>query len=134
MKTLIIDDELANRELLKYILQPYGECVKAEDGLVGVTLFKEHLASGEPFDLVMMDIMMPSMDGQEALLAIRREEKEMYGTSLNTKDYAFIIMQTSLDDPQHLVDAYFKGKCNGYIAKPVTQDILLEKLKRHNLI
>lgn len=134
MKTLIVDDEFANRELLKYMLQPYGECIKAEDGLEGVTLFKTHLDAGEPFDLVLLDIMMPNMDGQEALLEIRRMEKAVYGISLNTKDYSFIVMQTSLDDPQHLVDSYFKGKCNGYITKPVTQDVLIEKLKKHNLI
>ena len=134
MKTLIVDDEFANRELLKYILQPYGQCVKAEDGLEAIALFKEHLDSGEPFDLVMMDIMMPNADGQEALREIRRMEKEVYGTSLNTKDYSFIIMQTSLDDPKQLVESYFKGKCNGYITKPVTQDVLLDKLKKHNLI
>ena len=134
MKTLIVDDEFANRELLKYILQPYGVCVKAEDGWEALTLFKEHLAAGEPFDLVMMDIMMPNMDGQEALKEIRRIEKDVYGTSLNTKDYSFIIMQTSLDDPKHLVESYFKGKCNGYITKPVTQDVLMDKLKKHNLI
>ena len=134
MKTLIVDDEFANRELLKYMLHAYGECVKAEDGLEAVALFKEHMTAGEPFDLVMMDIMMPNMDGQEALQEIRRMEKEVYGTSLNTKDYAFIIMQTSLDDPKHLVESYFKGKCNGYITKPITQDVLIGKLKKHTLI
>ena len=134
MKALIADDEFANRELLRYILQPYGNCVMAEDGAEAVALFKEHLTGGEPFDLVLMDIMMPNMDGQDALREIRRMEKETYGTSLNTTDYSFIIMQTSLDDPKHLVESYFKGKCNGYITKPVTQDVLLEKLKKHNLI
>ena len=134
MKILIVDDEFANRELLKYILQPYGECVMAEDGLEALTLFKEQLSAGAPFDLVLMDIMMPNMDGQEALREIRRAEKEVYGTSLNAKDYSFIVMQTSLDDPKQLVESYFKGKCNGYITKPVTQDVLLDKLKKHNLI
>ncbi|MEO5340165.1 MAG: response regulator [Magnetococcus sp. MYC-9] len=134
MKILIADDEFANRELLKYILQPYGTCVMAEDGTEAVSLFKTHLAEGEPFDLVLLDIMMPNMDGQEALREIRRMEKELYGASLNTKDYSFVIMQTSLDDPKHLVESYFKGKCNGYITKPVTQDVLLDKLKKHNLI
>lgn len=134
MKTLIVDDEFANRELLKYILQPYGECIKAEDGEEAITIFKEHLDANEPFDLVMMDIMMPNMDGQDALREIRRMEKEVYGTSLNSKEYSFIVMQTSLDDPKHLVESYFQGKCNGYITKPVTQDVLLGKLKKHNLI
>ncbi len=134
MKILIVDDDFTNRELLKYMLQPYGECVIAEDGLEAVALFKEHLAGGEPFDLVLMDIMMPNMDGQEALREIRQMEREIYGISLNTGDYSFIIMQTALDDPKQLMESYFKGKCNGYITKPITQDELLDKLKKHNII
>lgn len=134
MKTLIVDDEGYNRAFLKYVLRPYGECIEAEDGLEGVALFKTHLDSGEPFDLVLLDIIMPNMDGQETLLKIRRMEKEVYGISLNSKDYSFIIMQTTLDDPQHFLDAYSKGRCNGYITKPIVSEELLEKLKKHNLI
>ncbi|MBF0185312.1 MAG: response regulator [Magnetococcales bacterium] len=134
MKTLIADDEFANRELLKHMLRPYGECIMAEDGEVAVKLFKQHLDSAAPFDLVLLDIMMPTMDGQEALREMRRLEKEKYGPSADGSRYTFIVMQTSLDDPKHLVESYFKGKCNGYITKPITQDLLLDKLQKHNLI
>ncbi|MBF0097619.1 MAG: response regulator [Magnetococcales bacterium] len=134
MKTLIADDEFANRELLKHFLRPYGDCFLAEDGATAVALFKSHLASGKPFDLVMMDIMMPNMDGQEAVREMRRLEKELYGPSADSSRFSLIIMQTSLDDPKHLVESYFKGKCNGYLTKPITQEVLLDKLQKHNLI
>ena len=134
MKSLIVDDEFANRELLAHILRPYGECVKVADGLEAVDVFRQHLAMGEPFDLVLLDIMMPNMDGQETLVAIRQAEKQVYGRSLHSKDYAFIIMQTAVDDPQQLVDSYFKGKCNGYLTKPITRAVIIDKLERHNLI
>ncbi len=133
MKILIVDDESANRDLLKHMLQSYGECMMAEDGLEAVALFKEHLSEGNP-GLVLMDIAMPNMDGHEALREIRRAEHEAYKLSLSKVNYSFIIMQTVMDDPRHFIQAYLKEKCNGYITKPITQDVLLNKLKEHNLI
>ncbi|MBF0463344.1 MAG: response regulator [Magnetococcales bacterium] len=134
MKTLVVDDEWASRGLLEQILQPYGECVMAEDGLQAVALFKEHLSRGEPFDLVLLDIMMPNMGGQEVLREIRLIEKRIIGVTLTRKNNSFIVMQTCLDDPKCLIDSFLKGRCNGYITKPIDQNELLDKLKKNHLI
>lgn len=64
MKILIVDDGEHNQIMLKAILMPYGECIIAADGLEAVELFEHSLLNGTPFDLVLMDIMMPNMDGQ----------------------------------------------------------------------
>ena len=119
------------------MLEPYGECVAVEDGLLAVQTFEAALHTNEPFKLVMLDVQMPHMNGQEALLKIRQIEKQKYGVSLNTSmndGYAFIIMQTSLDDPIQLITAFKKGRCNGYINKPVEQEELLGKLRKHHII
>ena len=134
MKILIADDQSIYRETLKVILRPYGECVAVEDGALAVQTFQAALQAGQPFRLVLLDIQMPHMDGQEALLRIRQMEKQAYGVSLDISQYAFIIMQTSMDDPVQLVQAFKKGHCNGYIQKPVQRADLLEKLKQHGLI
>ncbi|MBF0463153.1 MAG: response regulator [Magnetococcales bacterium] len=134
MKVLIADDQSIYRETLKAILRPYGTFVEVEDGALAVEAFQAALQAGEPFKLVLLDIQMPHMDGQEALLRIRQMEKQAYGASLDIRPYAFIVMQTSMEDPIQLVQAFKKGHCNGYIQKPVQKAELLEKLRKHGLI
>ena len=137
MRALIVDDEQPNRKLLTHILQPYGACVEAVSGQSAVTLFKTALSEGNPFDLVLMDILMPEMDGQQALKEIRLAEKAAYGPSLSSLDqegYAFILMITAIDDPAQLIQAYTKGKCNGYLNKPIAVSDLLDRLEKNNLI
>lgn len=134
MRILVVDDELSNRNLLIHMMRPYGTCTGAVDGAEAVSLFKQALLEGRSFDLVLLDIMMPEMDGQQALKKIRIAERTMYGPSLDMKCYACIIMVTCLDDPVHLIEAYTKGKCNGYLNKPIVQEDLIEKLVKNNLI
>lgn len=135
MKILIADDQLIYQETLKLMLQPYGECVLVADGEMAVKAFETALTAGEPFNLVFLDIEMPYMDGQEALLKIRQIEKRARSVSLSQdKGPAVIFMQTSLEDPRQLVTAYKTGHCNGYINKPVEEQDLLERLRKHKLI
>jgi two-component system chemotaxis response regulator CheY len=134
MKILIADDHLVYREVLKAMLHPYGECVAVEDGEQAVQAFGEAMQAKEPFKLVLLDIQMPHMDGQEALLQIRQMEKRAYGPTLDLKEYACIIMQTSVDDPASLIAAFKKGHCNGFINKPVDKGELLAKMKKYGLV
>lgn len=134
MRILIADDHVVYRELLHVMLRPYGECVLVEDGEQAVQAFSEALNAKNPFKMVLLDIQMPHMDGQEALVQIRQMEKRFYGPTLDSKAFACIIMQTSLDDPATFVTAFMKGRCNGFIKKPVAKEELLEKMKKNNLI
>ncbi|MBF0399835.1 MAG: response regulator [Magnetococcales bacterium] len=134
MRILIADDHRVYREVLKAMLQPYGECVTVEDGEQAVQVFGEALKANQPFQLVLLDIQMPYMDGQEALVQIRSMEKKIYGPTLDIKNYSCIIMQTSVDDPVSLITAFKRGHCNGFINKPVDMEELLDKIKKHGLI
>ncbi len=136
MKILIVDDEFSNREILRIHLERFGECHMAKNGEEAVGCFTEALHSENPFDLVLLDIMMPIMDGQEALKRIRVAEKKTTEKTLyqNKREYAIIYMVTSLDDPMQMIESYTKGKCNGYINKPIKYDDLTSRLKKHGLI
>jgi CheY-like chemotaxis protein len=74
------------------------------------------------FDVVLMDVMMPQMDGLEALAAIRLQEQAT-GTHLP------IIMATAHDEPGDRA-RYKKAGADGYVAKPIDQNALQAELQR----
>ena len=71
MSILLVEDNILNQRLMTINLRSLGHKVTvANNGLEGVELFKK-----SPFDLILMDIMMPVMDGIEATKVIREIEK-----------------------------------------------------------
>jgi len=131
MKALVVEDDFASRKLLQRILQPYGEADVAVNGLEAIEAFSKALEDGTPYDLICMDIMMPEMDGQAALKHIRRIEKEKGITSAKE---AKIIMTTALDDPQNVVEAYYKGGATSYLSKPIDKSSLIQTIKDLKLL
>src|ERR1035438_7756540 len=95
MRALIVEDDFTCRLLLQSFLAPYGECHIAVNGKEAVAAFRAAQQSGQPYDLICMDIMMPEMDGQAAVREIRALEEA--GGTLSTRG-AKIIMTTALDD------------------------------------
>ena len=76
MKSLLVEDEFTSRVILQKILLEHGQCDVAVNGKEAVFAFKTALNEGSPYDVICMDIMMPEMDGREALKQIRDIEKE----------------------------------------------------------
>ena len=130
MKTLIVDDDFTSRKLLLKILSGYGSCDVAVDGKEAVNAFKLALNEWEIYDLVCLDIMMPNMDGQEALVEIRKLEKEKGILGL---DGVKVIMTTALDDADSVKTA-FREQCEAYLVKPIEKDKLVQKLNEFDLI
>lgn len=131
MKILITDDEPHNRLLLEKILSPYGPCDLVNNGQEALEAFEVALLDGTPYDLVCLDIMMPEMDGQEALRRIRELERNQ---SIDETQESIIFMVTALNTEEHVVQAFFRGGCTDYLAKPVTRDKVLGKMRQYNLI
>ena len=76
MKILLAEDDFVTRKFMVNFLSKYGECDVTVDGMEAVDAFMMALEDEEPYDLVCLDIMMPVMDGYQALVAIRKLEKE----------------------------------------------------------
>ena len=133
MKVLIADDSSVVRTLYKRLLEPYGaRFVEVSNGVDAVAAF-EHAFCVENFDLILMDLRMPEMDGQQAIEQIRMIEQKHIGP-LHAIKYTCAIMLTTIEDPVCLIAAFKEGKCNGYILKSEDPSELLNRLKKFNLI
>ncbi|MEO5377700.1 MAG: response regulator [Magnetococcus sp. DMHC-6] len=131
MNILIVDDVLENRKLLLEILHSYGSCDLALDGVEAVDFVEASLAEDNHYNLILLDIMMPKMDGQTALRKIRALE---YEHGITGSKEAVILMVTANDSPRSATEAFFKGYCTDYLSKPITRQLLLAKLQEYNLI
>jgi len=129
MKALIVEDDFTSRLLLQEILKHLGETHCAMNGVEALEAVQLSLATGAPYDLICLDIMMPRMDGQEALKKIRalEEAQGIYST-----DGAKILMATALADLKNVRVAY-GSLCDGYLVKPIRKDKLLEALRKLGL-
>ncbi len=112
-KVLLVDD---NSKYLKDALPFYGyEVVTASDGLQALKL----LSKNNKFDIVLLDVMMPNMDGWETLKVIRSSE--------NTKDLP-VIMLTAVNEDQKMVSGLKIG-ADDYIVKPFILPNLLARME-----
>ena len=113
-KILIADDSRLHRMLLKKIFETYGyEVVVAGDGLEALVVFNK-----EKPDLVILDIVMPGMDGLKAAAHIRRQLKE---------NYIPIVFITGFSDEENLQRCMEVG-ADDFIAKPFNEIMLAAKI------
>ena len=119
---LIVDDEQEVRESLESRLVAAGYRVRsASDGDEAVQTFIRFFYEA-PFDVILLDINLPDMDGRE-ILKLFRQEEELRG--IHEGDGVIIIMQTGVKE--HWMDAFQKG-CDDYIIKPYAFKELLNKI------
>lgn len=116
-KVLIVDDdELSSSALAKRLERRGLETKTLSDGSLVMDLVNQ-----EKFDIVLLDIVMPVVDGLEVLKRIR---------SQYDKNTLPVIMVTAIDDSSDVVDS-FKLGANDYITKPVHIDVALARIYAH---
>ncbi len=130
MRILIVEDDSASRRVMQKILSEFGECHITVDGNEAIEAYKKSWLNVKPYDLICMDIMMPNIDGHEALIEIRKIEKEM---GLDGSREVKVIMTTALDDPKNVVQAFYKGGATSYIVKPIAKKKLLDEIEKLGL-
>lgn len=130
MKILLAEDDFVTRKFMTGFLSKYGECDVTVDGMEAVDAFMMALEDGEPYDLVCLDIMMPVMDGYQALMGIRNLEKER---NVPPELAAKVIMTTALNEEKNVRMAFDLG-CSVYSGKPIDQDRFEQALKKFGLI
>lgn len=128
-KILIADDNFINRKVLMKLLEKYAHFDVVVNGKEALEAVKLSYMEETPYDLILLDIIMPEMNGQETLLAIREFEQEH---NILTLDGVKVIMVTALSDSKNIMKA-FRGGCESYIVKPVTKEALFSEMRKLGL-
>jgi two-component system chemotaxis response regulator CheY len=126
MKILIAEDDFYCRKLMLAYLAPLGECDAAINGAEAFNAFVTAHKEGKPYDLLCLDIMMPEVNGAEALKKIRDLEEGELG--LKRRDRCMIVMVTALEDMKTIMSSYH-SLCDAYVMKPIEQQQLLEQIR-----
>ncbi len=115
LKVLVVDDDFINRKLIYTILKKHQEVTdiqEAENGSVALNLIK----NGEKFDMILLDIMMPIVDGVEFL--------KIFRSDMNNSHIPVIVLST--DDTKKT--EVFDNGANDFLRKPIKEDDLFEKI------
>jgi len=129
MRALIAEDEFLGRKVLSVFLNTLFEVDVVVNGVEALEAFKLAHSEGRPYELLLMDILMPEMDGLEALQKIREFEQTLPG-----RPSVKVLMTTALDDPKTVIRSFHDGVASGYIVKPVRKDKLFEELQKLGFI
>lgn len=129
MKILLAEDDFASRKFMSKILGAYGECDVTVNGLEAIDAYLMALEDEdeENYDLVVLDVMMPMLDGYQVLNTVRKIEREK---NVPMEKRAKVIMTTALNEEINVKKAMEIG-CDAYVGKPVNVEkftILLERL------
>lgn len=116
-RILVVDDERVNRAMLSHLLKRNGYSAdEAADGEAALLKISE-----ESFDLVLLDVVMPRMDGYTVLKELRRKFSEFELP---------VIMVTANNDSGQIVDAFCQG-ANDYVTKPIDVQVTLARIGTH---
>ncbi|OGV35491.1 MAG: hypothetical protein A2020_02440 [Lentisphaerae bacterium GWF2_45_14] len=129
MRILIVDDDFAIRKVISIWLRKAGESDMAENGRDAVALATKAYEEGNPYDLMCLDIMMPIMNGLDALKNIRKYEKSR---GIETGSGMKVIMATAASNPKSIMGA-FDEQCEAYLVKPIEEEELFATIKKLGL-
>jgi twitching motility two-component system response regulator PilH len=116
-RILIVDDSPSQLLILKRVVETMGHTVvTAEDGAKGVEAAKLHLP-----DLILMDVVMPNLNGFQATRTISREK---------TTSHIPVLLVTTKDQETDRVWGMRQG-AKGYLTKPVNEAALMKAIKDH---
>ncbi|MCE7072267.1 ATP-binding protein [Dyadobacter sp. CY327] len=115
LKILVVEDNLVNQKFIDYVLKKLGyEIAMAENGLQAI----ERLAL-TPYDVILMDLQMPVMDGLEATRIIRKDH--------STVPYIVALTANAMNEDRNNC---LNHGMDDYMAKPMKLDVIKEVLKR----
>ncbi|MCB0385788.1 MAG: response regulator [Bdellovibrionales bacterium] len=118
LSVLMVEDDPQMRALLRSMLVQLGveKVGEAEDGNTGIQRFLE-----DQYDIIMLDIGLPDMDGLKLLSSFKRLKKN-----------AFVVLVTGDDSIESIQKAISSG-ANGYVVKPYSRDKIMDVINNYML-
>ena len=129
MKILVVDDDLVSRKKMMKILTDFGQCEDIKNGKAAIGAVKTALENWKLYNLITLDISLPDISGIKVLSIIRKLEEER---GLEPKEKSKILIVTSHSDSETVKACI--GKCDGYMIKPINKNVMVEKMKKMNLL
>ena len=116
-RVLVVEDEESYREALSYMLSKEGfEVIEAHDGATGIAEFDRRGA-----DIVLLDLMMPDMDGWEVYQQMKADEK--------TKNIPVIVVTAKAQSIDKVLGLHI-AKVDDYITKPFSPQDLMNSVEK----
>ncbi len=122
-RILVVDDNYANRQLILDTLEDLAKCDVAVNGKEAIDAYNNSSKSDDKYQLILLDIAMPEVNGLEFLEILRDHEKN---AKIDLGEGIPVIMVTAFKQP--FIEAFNRG-CDDYILKPIDPDALIEKIK-----
>jgi PAS domain S-box-containing protein len=117
---LVVDDSPENREVLRFLLEESGcQIETAENGAQGVARARQAWREKKPFDVILMDVNMPVLDGYEAT-------RQIVAAGVRTPVIALTALALAGDK-----DRCLAAGCVDYVSKPVVPSSFFETIGRH---
>ncbi len=119
IRVLITDDNKTNRKILETMVKTLGcRIMSVSSGVEAIRELKKAAGDGDPFDVMLLDMQMPGMNGEHTTVIVKNSEE--------IKDVNIIIL-TSLGTRGDTADIRKIG-CSGYLIKPVKESLLMETI------
>jgi CheY-like chemotaxis protein len=119
-RILLAEDGPSNQQVIAYYLKKTGAAVTvAENGRIARDMAMEAMAAGAPYDVILMDMQMPEMDGYAAT------------ASLRSLGYTGPIIALTAHAMAHDKDKCIRSGCTGYLSKPIDRELMIATVTEH---
>jgi two-component system chemotaxis response regulator CheY len=122
-RLLVVDDDPTSVQVVRRGVDSWGDVAVANDGTQGVEVFRQSFAERAPFDVVILDLDMPRLDGHGALVAMREFEESQGIFGL---DRCRVFINTASQD-YNKVRSSFRYQADRYFIKPLS----VNQIRRH---
>ena len=118
-RILLAEDNPTNQTLIVGILKKTGaEVITADDGQIALDIFMAAREKGEHFDLILMDMQMPVMDGYQTTKQLRQS------------GYTGAIIALTAHAMDGDRDKCINAGCNEFVSKPINRAVLIETIQQ----